>query len=83
MRRQGDKVLVEIQDTGPGIPQEDREKVFEKYYQVKSGVSENVGGSGLGLVICKRIIEAFKGRIWVESKPGEGSTFKFTLPFAK
>jgi len=82
-KRQGGDVLVEIQDTGVGIPPEDKDHVFEKYYRVKSGETVNVGGSGLGLVICKKIIEAFKGRIWVESKVGEGSTFKFTLPCEK
>lgn len=79
-KRDGDSILVEIQDTGIGIPPEDKDKVFEKYYQVKNGQTENVGGSGIGLVICKRIIEAFKGRLWVESNLGEGSTFKFTIP---
>ncbi|MFC2162737.1 ATP-binding protein [Candidatus Altiarchaeota archaeon] len=76
-------ILIEIQDTGVGIPDEDTRKVFEKYYQVKSGLGENVGGSGLGLVICKQIIEAFKGKIWCESSLGVGSTFKFTLPYKK
>jgi signal transduction histidine kinase len=76
-----DKILVEVHDTGVGIPKEDTEKIFEKYYQVKSGAGGDTGGSGLGLVICKRIVEDFGGRIWVESKLGEGSSFKFTLPY--
>ncbi len=75
-----DEVLVEISDSGEGIPQSDLKKVFEKYYQVKSGPGENVGGSGLGLVICKNIIEALGGRIWCESEIGKGTSFKFTLP---
>ena len=74
-------VLVQVSDTGVGIPEEDKERVFEKYYQVKSGSRDNAGGSGLGLVICRKIIEDLKGKIWVESKLGEGSTFKFTLPY--
>jgi len=78
--KEGDDILVEIHDTGEGIPEEDKEKIFEKYYQAKMG-SESTGGSGLGLVICKKIVEAFGGRIWVESQLGEGSTFKFTLPY--
>lgn len=79
-RKDGGSVLVEIHDTGMGIPPEDTKKVFEKYYQVKSGSGSNSSGSGIGLVICKNVVEAFGGKIWVESKPGEGSTFKFTLP---
>jgi PAS domain S-box-containing protein len=74
-------VLVDIHDTGMGIPEEDTEKVFEKYYQVKSGGGANASGSGLGLVICRKMVEAFGGRIWCESRVGEGSTFKFTLPY--
>ncbi len=80
---EGDNVLVEIHDTGVGIPEGDAKKVFEKYYQVKTGGKTDSGGSGLGLVICKRIVEDFGGRIWVESKLGEGSKFKFTLPIKK
>ncbi|MCX6695762.1 MAG: PAS domain-containing sensor histidine kinase [Candidatus Altiarchaeota archaeon] len=78
---EGDNVLVQIHDTGVGIPEEDKEKIFEKYYQVKSGMGENVGGSGLGLVICKKIVEDLGGKIWVESKLSEGSTFNFRLPY--
>jgi len=81
--KDGDNVLVEVHDTGVGIPPEDLKKVFEKYYQVKSGGKTDAGGSGLGLVICKRIVEDIGGRIWVESKPGQGSKFKFTLPTKK
>jgi len=78
-----DNVLVEVHDTGVGIPEEDTEKIFEKYYQVKSGVGDTTGGSGLGLMICKKIVEGLGGKIWVESKLGEGSKFKFTLPYKK
>ncbi|MDD5111524.1 MAG: PAS domain-containing sensor histidine kinase [Candidatus Altiarchaeota archaeon] len=78
--KDGDNVLVEVHDTGVGIPKGDEEKIFEKYYQVKNGRGDNAGGSGLGLVICKNIVEAFGGRVWVESKLNEGSKFKFTLP---
>jgi len=79
--KEGDNILVEVHDTGVGIPTEDRNKVFEKYYQVKSGGGSSSGGSGLGLVICKKIVGDLGGKIWVESKLGEGSSFKFTLPY--
>ena len=55
-------------------------RVFERFYQVTSMPGEKPVGAGLGLAICKRIVEAHGGRIWVESAPGQGSTFKFTLP---
>lgn len=78
---EGDKELVvKVSDTGTGIPEGDLEKVFEKYYQVDPSITNVTGGSGLGLNICKRIIEQHNGRIWAESKMGEGSRFYFTLP---
>lgn len=79
--KDGNNILVEIHDTGIGIPEEDKKKIFEKYYQVKSGAVSSTGGSGLGLVICKKVVEDLGGKIWVDSKLGEGSTFKFTLPY--
>lgn len=78
--KDGNSLLVKVSDTGPGIPESDLDRVFERYYQVQSG-AENVGGTGLGLVICKKIVEGHGGRIWVESRLGEGSTFNFTIPF--
>lgn len=78
--KEGDNVLVEVRDTGVGIPDADKEKIFQKYYQANSGMGSGSGGSGLGLVICKKIVDALGGKIWVESKLGEGSAFKFTLP---
>jgi len=79
--KEKDNVLVEVHDTGVGIPEEDTEKIFEKYYQVKSGAGDTTGGSGLGLMICEKIVEGLGGKIWAESKLGEGSKFKFTLPY--
>ncbi|MCS7227760.1 MAG: ATP-binding protein, partial [Endomicrobia bacterium] len=66
-----------VQDTGEGIPKEYQEKIFEKFGQVKN---KTKGGTGLGLTICKYIIEAHKGKIWVESEIGHGAKFIFTLP---
>jgi PAS domain S-box-containing protein len=74
-------VLVSVQDEGIGIPPEHQERIFEKFYQVDSGLTRRARGTGLGLYICKGIIEAHGGKIWVESTPGQGSTFVFDLPW--
>jgi signal transduction histidine kinase len=71
---------VAVCDTGPGIPPADQAKIFEEFQQADSSITRKKGGTGLGLAIAKRIIEMHGGRIWVESAPGEGSTFYFTLP---
>ncbi|MBN1221554.1 MAG: HAMP domain-containing protein [Anaerolineae bacterium] len=73
-------VYVAVSDDGIGIPLEFQKKIFEKFVQVESGKSS--GGSGLGLAICREIIKAHGGTIWVNSTPGQGSTFTFTLPLA-
>jgi len=70
---------VKVSDTGIGIPTEDLDMVFDKFYQVDSTLTREAGGTGLGLAICKGIIEAHRGRIWAESELGKGSTFVFTL----
>lgn len=77
-----DAIDVRISDTGPGIPEEEKEKVFEKFHQLRQGVSRNKRskGTGLGLAICKQIIEHYGGKIWVESVLGQGSTFIFRIP---
>ncbi|MBN2029201.1 HAMP domain-containing protein [bacterium] len=74
----GDHLHISVQDNGTGIPLEYQTKIFEKFVQVKDGKESK--GSGLGLSICKEIIKAHGGTIWVESEPGRGSTFAFTLP---
>jgi GAF domain-containing protein len=71
---------VAVCDTGPGIPAVDQAKIFEEFQQADSSITRKKGGTGLGLSIAKRIIEMHGGRIWVESEPGKGSTFCFTLP---
>jgi signal transduction histidine kinase/putative methionine-R-sulfoxide reductase with GAF domain len=77
-----DRVQVSVADQGIGIKPDDVERVFDRFYQVDSASTRRVGGSGLGLAICKAIVEAHSGCIWVESRPGVGSTFYFTLPVA-
>jgi len=72
--------VVSVSDTGPGISPADQQRIFEEFQQVDSSSTRKKGGTGLGLSIAKRIIELHGGRMWVESTPGEGSTFSFTLP---
>ncbi len=71
------EVEIEVADRGPGVAREDTERVFDKFYRVKEGEG---GGVGLGLTICRGIIKAHGGRIWVEPRPGGGASFRFTLP---
>jgi signal transduction histidine kinase len=74
------EVMISVSDTGIGIADADRTRVFEKFTQVGDALTEKPKGTGLGLPICKEIVEHHGGRIWVESEPGHGSTFSFTLP---
>ena len=76
------EVRVSVTDTGPGIAAEDRERIFEEFMQTDVGVQQSEG-TGLGLALSKRLVELHGGRIWVESEPGHGSRFVFTLPDEK
>jgi signal transduction histidine kinase len=69
-----------VHDTGPGIAEADRSKIFEEFQQADSSATKKKGGTGLGLSISKRIVEMHGGRIWVDSTVGQGSTFSFTVP---
>ncbi|HOX37571.1 MAG TPA: ATP-binding protein [Candidatus Brocadiia bacterium] len=80
VERTGQWIQVCVADNGEGIPLEYQSRIFEKFVQIPG--QKNLGGSGLGLAICRQIIRAHMGTIWVESKPGEGSAFTFTLPVA-
>jgi GAF domain-containing protein/anti-sigma regulatory factor (Ser/Thr protein kinase) len=71
---------VSVSDTGPGIPDEERQRIFDKFHQVDSTSTKTKGGTGLGLAIAKEIVEMHGGRIWVESILGRGSTFRMELP---
>ncbi len=69
-----------VQDNGPGLPTESLERVFERFYRVDKARSRDQGGTGLGLSIVKHIVQSHGGRVWVESEPGKGAKFCFTLP---
>jgi signal transduction histidine kinase len=71
---------VSVTDTGPGIPEEHRSRIFEQFHQVDSSNTKAKGGTGLGLAIAKQIVEMHGGRIWVKSALGKGSTFQMELP---
>ncbi len=75
-----DVVQFHITDTGPGIPKEDLGHLFQKFYRVDNSATRTIGGTGLGLYICKKIIDLYSGRIWVESEVGKGSTFYINIP---
>lgn len=73
-------VTVSVIDTGVGIAAEDIPHLFQKFYRIDNSATRTIGGTGLGLYLCRSIIEHAGGRIWVESKPEQGSAFRFTLP---
>jgi two-component system sensor histidine kinase KdpD len=72
-------VAIEVDDRGPGVPLEEREHIFEKFYRLKRESSSG-GGAGLGLAICRGLIEAHGGKMWVEDREGGGARFRFRLP---
>ncbi len=79
-RRHKDRIVVEVSDTGVGIPQEDLPNIFERFYRSDQSRSKETGGFGLGLAIAKHIIDTSGGLIWVRSKVGAGTTFTISLP---
>jgi len=80
VRREGDFVVVSVEDPGSGIPPEHLEDIFEKFKQVGDTLTSKPGGTGLGLPICRQIVEHHGGTIWAESEVGKGSVFSFSLP---
>ena len=73
-------VLFEVRDEGPGVPPHKLEAIFDRFEQADASDSRQKGGSGLGLTICRAIVELHGGRIWAQSPAGAGATFSFTLP---
>jgi signal transduction histidine kinase len=78
----GPSLRVSVRDRGLGIPPEEQDQVFERFYRLDRLMARRAGGAGLGLYLCRAYVEGMGGRIWVESRPGHGSTFRFTLPAA-
>jgi signal transduction histidine kinase len=79
----GDFVLFSVKDTGSGIPADEHDKIFDKFYQIKVGSGYPSKGTGLGLAIVKSIVESHRGKVWVESDSGKGADFRFILPRAR
>ena len=80
--RHGNAVRFSVRDEGLGIPVAEQRRIFEKFYRVDPNLSRGIGGTGLGLYICRELVRRMDGHIWVESSEGEGSTFAFELPLA-
>jgi len=78
--RSGNEVVVAVSDTGTGIPAEDLHRIFERFYRVEKDRSRGTGGSGIGLALVKHLVQVQGGRVWAESKLGQGSRFYFSLP---
>jgi signal transduction histidine kinase len=78
--RRGSDLCFSVRDTGIGVPPEEQERIFESFTRGRGGVDARYPGTGLGLAISRRLVEMHGGRIWVESRPGQGSTFTFTIP---
>jgi signal transduction histidine kinase len=75
-----DDILVSVTDNGPGIPSDKQDGLFRKFYQASPTITRRHGGTGLGLTICKEIVERHGGRIWYDSMHNEGACFRFVLP---
>jgi len=77
---EGDSYKFSVRDTGPGIDEADQAKIFQEFQQVDNSITKVKGGAGLGLAIAKRIVEMHGGRIWIESRLGQGAKFSFMVP---
>ena len=82
-RQDGESLVVQVSDTGVGIPAEEQERIFQPYYQIKQDGGRRRAGSGLGLTITKSLVELHEGKIWLKSIVGQGSTFAFSLPITR
>ena len=82
-QQDGESLVVQVSDTGMGIPAEEQERIFQPYYQINRDGEGKKTGSGLGLAITKSLVELHGGKIWLKSIVGQGSTFAFSLPIAR
>jgi signal transduction histidine kinase len=82
VQRSGEYVRFTVRDEGLGIPVHERERIFEKFHRLDPDLTGGVGGTGLGLYVCRELVERMGGEIWVRSSGGRGSTFAFELPAA-
>lgn len=80
MEERDGRLVFSVSDQGVGLSAEQQRRLFEKFYRADSAIKDQVPGTGLGLFLCKHIVEAQGGTIWVESEEGRGSTFSFTIP---
>lgn len=83
LRSDHGNLMVSVQDQGAGISKHEQEKLFMPFERLSYSSTNTVKGTGVGLLVCKRLVEAHDGRIWLDSEPGKGSTFRFTLPLDK
>ncbi len=81
-RQEGDELVVGVKDQGIGISLQDHARLFQNFERLHADTERTIGGIGLGLIVCRTVVEAHGGRIWAESEPGKGSTFYFSLPVA-
>ncbi|MCL4531943.1 MAG: sensor histidine kinase, partial [Actinobacteria bacterium] len=81
--RRGGEALFAVADDGPGIPPGEQARIFERFYRATHLPTGGKGGSGLGLPIARAMVELHGGRLWVESRPGEGATFWVAVPIAR
>ena len=82
IERAGPNLRFSVRDEGIGIAQEEQSRIFERFHRLDPNMTRGVGGTGLGLYICRELVQRMDGRIWVTSREGEGSTFSFDLPLA-
>ena len=83
LKEENNELLVSISDNGIGIPKEEQKNVFNRFFRAKNAIKAETDGSGLGLFICKGIVEQHGGKIWFESEENKGTSFYFTIPFEK
>jgi signal transduction histidine kinase len=83
VRPEGEYLVIGVSDQGIGISPSDQAKLFAPFQRLEEFRPEGARGVGLGLLVCRRLVEAHGGRIWVESEPGRGSTFFFTMPLSQ